>query len=157
MLPPTVIAFGQTWCWICKLKNSRKTRYLPKLQMAPISKHFFDDFFLNFLSVILAQLSHIVTYSFWCFNVTLHPLICNQYICNRCLMVSTNQAYPSCFYFRISWILMKGRWFYFFRPLHLTQGLKSLKHSLLQKLRMAILDQKFRFLIKNQVFLWSNS
>ena len=114
MLPPTVIAFGQTWCWICKLKNSRKTRYLPKLQMALISKHFFDDLFLYFLSVILAQLSHIVTYSFWCFNVTLYLLICNQYICNRCLMVSTNQAYPSSFYFRISWILMKEHWFYFF-------------------------------------------
>ena len=31
---------------------------------------------------------------------------------NRCLMVSTNQADPSCFYFRISWILMERCWFY---------------------------------------------
>ena len=65
MLPPTVIAFGQTWCWICKLKNSRKTRYLPKLQMALISKHFFDDFLLLFISyfspVISRILSHIVS------------------------------------------------------------------------------------------------
>ena len=59
----------------------------------------------------------------------------NQYITNnivkvntkyyRCLMVSTNQADPSCFYFRISWILMERLWFYFFHPLHLVQGLRS--------------------------------
>ena len=47
------------------------------------------------------------------------------YIHTRCLMVSTNKADPSCFYFRISWILMERRWFYFFRPLHLLQGLRS--------------------------------
>ena len=35
---------------------------------------------------------------------------------SRCLMVSTNQVDPSCFYFRISWILMERRWFYFFVP-----------------------------------------
>ena len=35
------------------------------------------------------------------------------------------QADPSCFYFRISWILMERHWFYFFRPLHLVQGLRS--------------------------------
>ena len=37
----------------------------------------------------------------------------------RRLMVSTDQADPGCFYFRISWILMEWRWFYFFHPLHL--------------------------------------
>ena len=31
-------------------------------------------------------------------------------------MGSTNQADPSCFYFRISWILMELPWFYFFVP-----------------------------------------
>ena len=46
-------------------------------------------------------------------------------LCSRCLMVSTNQADPSCFYYKISWILMERRWFYFFRPLHLLQGLRS--------------------------------
>ena len=46
---------------------------------------------------------------------------------SRFLMVSTNQADPSCFYFRISWILMEWRWFYFFHPLHFLQGLRSLK------------------------------
>ena len=44
---------------------------------------------------------------------------------SRCLMVSADQADPTCFYFRISWILMEQRWFYFFRPLHLLQGLRS--------------------------------
>ena len=34
-------------------------------------------------------------------------------VCTRCLMVSNNQADPSCFYFRISWILMERRWFFF--------------------------------------------
>ena len=66
----------------------------------------------------------------------------------RCLMVSTNQADASCFYFRISWILMEQRWLNFFHPLHFLQGLRSLKHWLLQKLSMKIFDQKFRFLIK---------
>ena len=45
----------------------------------------------------------------------------------RCLMVSTDQADPSCFYSRISWILMDQHWFYFFHPLHLVQGLRSNK------------------------------
>ena len=44
---------------------------------------------------------------------------------NRYLMVSTDQADPSCFYFRISWILMEQHWSYFFHPLHLVQGLRS--------------------------------
>ena len=46
-------------------------------------------------------------------------------VTSRCLMVSTNQADPGCFYLRISWILMERCWFYFFRPLHLVQGLRS--------------------------------
>ena len=44
---------------------------------------------------------------------------------NRCLMGSTDQADPSCFYFRISWILMQQLCFYFFLPLHFVQGLRS--------------------------------
>ena len=43
----------------------------------------------------------------------------------RRLMGSTNQADPSCIYFRISWILMERPWFYFFCPLHLLRGLRS--------------------------------
>ena len=35
-------------------------------------------------------------------------------IFSRRLMGSTDQADPSCFYFRISWILMERLWFYFF-------------------------------------------
>ena len=53
------------------------------------------------------------------------PSKISQWVSSRCLMVSTNQADPSCFYFRISWLLMERRWFYFFRPLHLLQGLRS--------------------------------
>ena len=79
---------------------------------------------------------------------TQHSVTFTVYI--RCLMVSTNQADPGCFYFRISWILMEPRWFYFFHPLHFLQGLRSLKNWVLQKLRMQIFDQKFRFLIKNR-------
>ena len=37
-----------------------------------------------------------------------------KFVYIRRLMVSTDQADPSCFYFRISWILMERRWFYFF-------------------------------------------
>ena len=79
--------------------------------------------------------------------------ICTMYILHtRCLMVSTDQADSRCFYFRISWILMERHWFYFFHPLHFLQGLRSLKHWLLQKLSMKILDQKLGFLIKNRYF-----
>ena len=48
----------------------------------------------------------------------------------RRLMGSTDQADPSCMYFRITWILMKRLWFYFFCPLHLLQGLRSLRNWL---------------------------
>ena len=51
-------------------------------------------------------------------------LKCSHFL-YRCLMVSTNQSDPSCFYFRITWILMERRWFYFFRPINLLQGLRS--------------------------------
>ena len=61
---------------------------------------------------------------------------------------STDQALPSCFYFRISWILMEQHRFYFFCPLGFLGGLRSLKHWLLQKLSMKNLEQKFKFLIK---------
>ena len=56
---------------------------------------------------------------------------------------SIDQADPSCFYFRISWMLIERPWFYVFCPLDLLQGLGSLKNWLLQKLSMNILDQKF--------------
>ena len=68
---------------------------------------------------------------------------------------STNQALPSCFYFRIPWILMEHR-FLFLCSLGFLQGLRSLKHWLLQKLSMKSLDQKFRFPIKKYVFLCPN-
>ena len=61
---------------------------------------------------------------------------------------SKDQALPSCFYFRISWISMERCCFYFFCPLGFLRGLRSLKHWLLQKLSMKNLDQQFKFLIK---------
>ena len=48
------------------------------------------------------------------FKFQCHNLIIKGTFNNRCLMVSTNQADPTCFYFRISWILMEGRRVYFF-------------------------------------------
>ena len=72
----------------------------------------------------------------------------SKYISTRRPVPSTDQAIPSCFYFRISWILMEQCCFYFFCPLGFLQGLRSLKHWLLQKLSMKNLDQKFKFLIK---------
>ena len=45
---------------------------------------------------------------------------------SRCTVGSEDQAYLSCFYFRISWILMERPWFYYyFCPLHLLQGLRN--------------------------------
>jgi hypothetical protein len=45
-----------------------------------------------------------------------------MYVGSRRLMGSTDQADPSCFYFRISWILMERRWFYFFLSPPLVAG-----------------------------------
>ena len=49
-------------------------------------------------------------------------LHCTFLINTRRLIGSTDQADPSCFYFRISWILMEQSWFYFLCPLGLLQG-----------------------------------
>ena len=46
--------------------------------------------------------------------VTAYVIVLTVY--SRCHMVSTDQADPSCFYLRISWILMERHWFYFFVP-----------------------------------------
>ena len=86
---------------------------------------------------------------FWFFRSKLSNYYC-MYV--RRPVPSTDQAIPSCFYFRISWILMEQRCFYFFCTLGFLEGLKSLKHWLLRKLSMKNLDQKFKFLIKNRYF-----
>ena len=78
----------------------------------------------------------------------LYYLLYNGYLLIRRPVPSTDQAIPSCFYFRISWILVEQCCFYFFCPLGFLEGLRSLKHWLLQKLSMKNLDQKFKFLIK---------
>ena len=44
--------------------------------------------------------------------------LCKDIVIIRTLMGSTDQADPSYFYFRISWILMEWLWFYFFLPVH---------------------------------------
>ena len=56
------------------------------------------------------------------------------HVCSSCLMLSTDQADSCCFYFRISWILLERL---FFVP-----------KSLLQNITITILDQKFKFQIK---------
>ena len=68
-----------------------------------------------------------------------------NWVCIRCLMVSTNQADPGCFYFRISWILMEGRWFYYSSFNARPQKPQTLIAS---KINYENFDQKFRFLIK---------
>jgi len=78
----------------------------------------------------------------------LYYLLYSGYLLIRRPVPSTDQAIPSCFCFRISWILMEQRCFYFFCTLGFLKGLRSLKHWLLQKLSMKNLDQKFKFLIK---------
>ena len=58
------------------------------------------------------------------FAQNIPTLYVGKYLLNRRLMGSTNQADPSCIYFRISWILMERPWFHFF-PLQLLRGLRS--------------------------------
>ena len=67
---------------------------------------------------------------------------------NRRPVPSTDQALPSCFYFRISWILMERPLKHFFGSCGFLEGLRSLKQWLLQKVSMKNLDKKFKFLIK---------
>jgi hypothetical protein len=68
---------------------------------------------------------------------------------NRRPVGSTNQNYPSCFHFRILWILMEQHWFYFFCSPGLVRGLRSLKHWLLQTLSVKSLNQNFKLFTKN--------
>ena len=78
----------------------------------------------------------------------LYYLLYNGYLLIRRPVPSTDQAIPSCFYFRISWILVEQGFFYFFCPLGFLEGLRSLKQWLLKKVSMKNLDQKYKFLIK---------
>ena len=50
-------------------------------------------------------------------------------LCIRRPVPSTDQALPSCFYFRISWILMERRWKTFFWFLRLSAGPQKLDHK----------------------------
>ena len=74
----------------------------------------------------------------------------------RRLMGWTDQADPSCFYFRISWILMERLWFYLFCPLHLLQGLRSLKNWLLQKIKYKHFGPKILILLWKWIFWCHN-
>ena len=49
----------------------------------------------------------------------------SKYIPSRRPVSSTDQALPSCFYFRISWILMERPWNHFFGSCGFLQGLRS--------------------------------
>ena len=49
---------------------------------------------------------------------------------SRRLMGSTDQADPSCIYFRISWILIDRPWFYFFLSPPLVAGPQKYKHKI---------------------------
>ena len=66
----------------------------------------------------------------------------------RCLMVSTNQADPRCFYFRISWILMGRHWFHFFLSSPFSAGPQKPWTLTASKITYEKFDQKFRFFIK---------
>ena len=52
-------------------------------------------------------------------------LFINKVLYTRRPVPSTDQALPSCFYFRISWILMKRPWKHFFGSCGFLQGLRS--------------------------------
>ena len=49
----------------------------------------------------------------------------NNWLYSRRPVPSTDQALPSCFYFRISWILMERPWKHFFGSCGFLQGLRS--------------------------------
>ena len=49
-------------------------------------------------------------------SISRHLTIFGHYICTRRPVPSTDQALPSCFYFRITWILMEWPWNFFLVP-----------------------------------------
>ena len=51
----------------------------------------------------------------------------NGLLHTRCPVLSTDQAIPSCFYFRISWISMEQRCFYFFLSPRVSGGPQKLQ------------------------------
>ena len=62
----------------------------------------------------------------------------NQSVYTRCLVVSTDQVDPSCFYFIISWILMERRWFYFFSSPPFNAGPQKLQTLTASKIKYEI-------------------
>ena len=118
------------------------------MDFCPFWEYRFFSLFSNDQGNLLSGIDNKTVIKMWNFNLNKYVLFSVNI---KCLMVSTDHADPSCFYFRISWIMTERRWFYSFCPLHLVQGLRSLRHWLLQKLNMTL-----RFLIKKQVILCSN-
>ena len=74
-----------------------------------------------------------IGYSVWFIKIgTTHNLSLWSYeyfliilLYSRCPVPSTDQALPSCFCFRISWILMERHWKHFFGSCSFLQGLRS--------------------------------
>ena len=80
------------------------------------SSRIFSNFQSRILNIRISNINTIVLANQIVLTKTTTRCTYSKYIYIRCLMVSTNRADPSCFYFRISWILMERRWFYFFVP-----------------------------------------
>ena len=66
------------------------------------------------LLILIVFFSHSINQQSWI----------NQ-VCSRRPVGSTDQVYPSCFYFKISWILKEWPWNHFFGSCGFLQGLRS--------------------------------
>ena len=83
------------------------------LKKRPPWKNFFLHFFSINSSSRHEKRCQMLQRLFWLFQCSKNPL---------CPVPSTNQSIPSCFYFKISWMLMKQRCFYFFLSPRVSAG-----------------------------------
>ena len=78
----------------------------------------------------------------------LYYLLYSGYLLIRRPVPSTDQAIPSCFYFRISWILVEQCCFYFFLSPRVSGGPQKPQTLTASKTKYEKLGPKFKFLIK---------
>ena len=127
-LSRSAVIFLLTWqtlkyfSWTTALQNSAQSIKCLIYCLKIIPSQLYEQLFCFLLTVLV----YFGAAMRWKVEVTTtHTLdfyaLCTVYIIGqlnfRCLMGSTDQADPSCFHFRISWILMEWLWFNFFVPL----------------------------------------
>ena len=102
--------------WICHgISPWMRDCIIDRLRQNSVARMQFIQFFCNLLTLTYFDLFHKITTK-TCYKSRRAADLAKHHDEFRRLMGSTDQADPSCIYFRISWILMERPWFYFFIP-----------------------------------------